>query len=502
MTGTMHTIRGYEIIRQIGRGGMGVVYLARQPGLQRLVALKELVQVASSDPSVAARFFREAQVASSLSSPSIVSVYEFFEHTGVPYIVMEYVVGGSLRPHIRQLTTVQAIGVLKGVLSALSHAESHGVVHRDIKPENVLVTGSGAVKLADFGIAKGIRAVATGQFSTATGNVSGTPAYMSPEQAMGEELGPCSDLYSVGVLAYEMLAGPLPFGPRDTPMAIMMRQVRDAFPPPQTANPELPAELAGLIEAMTAKAVRDRPQSAADASAVLEQFAVREYGALWERDAALPVPQHVAESSDYDAPIAGGEFNTYRPVSGHSMQPVSHWSLPAPEIHSWPSYSGMVTPESAPPVTPEGLQRISPASLPSIPAVDRVPTPSEPMAPAQPVPSPEAADPPRRPTRRRRLIIGALVATIAIVVAVVAVMVLATPTPPPTADRAQMIAGVRAGLAHQQQVSSVTCPPRIPKRVGFVVRCEAHLAPDGQQVDAYVTQRDAAGHFTTQYVLH
>jgi hypothetical protein len=222
---------------------------------------------------------------------------------------------------------------------------------------------------------------------------------------------------------------------------------------------------------------------------------VREYGALWERDAALAVAQQPAEGEDCGASIAGGEFNTYRPRVDRSTPPTSQWSLAGPEIRSWPSYG------SAPRITSDGFPGLSRTSLPSIPAIERVPTPSTPLAPAPATSSNESGESPRRRARLRRQIVALVIGATAIAASVIAATVLATPTPPPMTDRAQVIASVRTALVRQQPVTSVTCPPRIPKRAAFVVRCEAHLAPDDQPVDAYVTQRDAAGHLTTQYVL-
>ena len=144
----------YEVLRVLGEGGMAVVHLARQPDLQRLIALKELRSLRGDDPAYAQRFLREARLAGSLTDPHVVTVYEYFEHEGVPYMAMEYVERGSLRPFVGQLNLPQIAGVLEGVLAGLMAAEQAGIVHRDLKPENVLVSADGRVKIADFGIAK------------------------------------------------------------------------------------------------------------------------------------------------------------------------------------------------------------------------------------------------------------------------------------------------------------------------------------------------------------
>src|SRR5688572_5010315 len=156
---------------------MGVVFLAHQTNLRRDVALKRL-DLDSSDPTLAERFMREARLAAGLEHPNIVTLLDFFEHQGVPYLAMEYVAGGTLRAHIGSLELPQVFGVLEGVLAGLEHAESHGIAHRDLKPENLLLTRGGVVKIADFGIARAYNALT--QRLTRTGMAMGTPAYMAP----------------------------------------------------------------------------------------------------------------------------------------------------------------------------------------------------------------------------------------------------------------------------------------------------------------------------------
>jgi serine/threonine protein kinase len=152
-----------------------------------------------------------------LTHANVVTVFDYFEQAGAPFIAMEYVERGSLRPYVGQMTPAQIGGVLEGLLAGLAAAEQRGVVHRDLKPENLMVTNDGAVKIADFGIAKATQASGTSAFMTATGHTIGTPAYMAPEQAMAKDIGPWTDLYSVGCIAYELLAGVPPFYDSDTP---------------------------------------------------------------------------------------------------------------------------------------------------------------------------------------------------------------------------------------------------------------------------------------------
>jgi serine/threonine protein kinase len=200
MSGASRTVGRYVIVREIGRGGMAIVYLAQQTDLEREVALKELSSFYALDPAIAERFSREARVVGSLNHANVATVFESFEHAGTPYIAMEYLERGSLRPLMRSLSPAQTIGVLEGLLAGLAHAHARGVVHRDLKPENLLITDAGSVKIADFGIAKAYNQVWTAHYRTATGMAIGTPAYMAPEQAMGRDVGPWTDLYATGVI--------------------------------------------------------------------------------------------------------------------------------------------------------------------------------------------------------------------------------------------------------------------------------------------------------------
>ena len=206
----------YEIVGQIGRGGMAVVYLAEQPAVRRSVALKELAPFQAADPSLAGRFLQEAMVAGSLNHPNVVMVYDFLEHDGVPYIAMEYLEHGSLRPLVGQLTPAQIGGVLEGLLAGLSHAARKGIVHRDIKPENLLgPPRRGQDRRLRH---RGSQAGSAAEILTAAGVTVGTPAYMAPEQAMAQEVGPWTDMYQTGVIAYELIAGRAPFPAEGGPM--------------------------------------------------------------------------------------------------------------------------------------------------------------------------------------------------------------------------------------------------------------------------------------------
>jgi Protein kinase domain len=276
----------YEIVREVGRGGTAVVYLARQSDLDRDVALKELAGLHASDPAFVERFLRESRVAGSLNHPNIVTVHEYFEHEGTAFIAMEYFERGSLRGVVSGLALPQVAGVLEGILAGLGHAHARGIVHRDLKPENVMVTSSGAVKIADFGVAK-VLEDAAGRPLTLSGTTLGTPAYMAPEQALATEVGPPADLYAVGVMAYEMLSGDVPFHGSEVAMAIMLQHLNEAPPPLREGRPDLDPALCVWVERLLAKAPADRPDSASSAWDELEEAVIGAAGPRWHRSSRL-----------------------------------------------------------------------------------------------------------------------------------------------------------------------------------------------------------------------
>ena len=287
VTEVIRTVGRFELLREVGRGGMAVVWLARQTDLDRMVALKELAPFHAADPAFAARFLRESRIAGSLNHPNIVTVHDYLESENVPFISMEYMEHGSLRPLVGQLTLAQVAYVLEGMLAALAYAESHGIVHRDLKPENVMVRADGQVKIADFGIAKAFNQASSTGFHTVTGTTVGTPAYMAPEQAMAKELGPWTDLYSTGVVAYELLVGQVPFSDTETPVAILLRHVNDPPPAPRSIRPDLDEGIEAWLLKMLAKNPADRFQHATDAWDAFEEIVVTVVGPRWRRDARI-----------------------------------------------------------------------------------------------------------------------------------------------------------------------------------------------------------------------
>src|SRR5919202_5883330 len=294
MPEVLKTVGRYEILRELGRGGIALVYLARQTDLDRFVALKELGAFHASDASFAQRFLRESRVAGSLSHPNIVTVHDYFEYDGTPYIAMEYVERGSLRPYVGKMNLAQIGGVLEGLLAGLAHAEQHGIVHRDLKPENLMVTADGRVKIADFGIAKATTKMQTGAFLTATGTTVGTPTYMAPEQAMAQEIGPWTDLYSVGCMAFEFFTGRVPFHDSDAPMAILLRHVNEPIPPVVEVDPSVDQGVSDWIARLLVKDPGKRTRSANDAWDEFEERIIGLLGPRWRREARLV--ERVAEA--------------------------------------------------------------------------------------------------------------------------------------------------------------------------------------------------------------
>ena len=261
----------YELHRRIARGGMADVFLARDSLLDRPVAVKVLFPEFATDPTFVQRFRREAQAAANLSHPNIVSVYDWGEEGGTYFIVMEYVEGPSLAQLIRdegRIEPERAADITADVAAALGFAHRNGVVHRDVKPGNVIISPNGQVKVADFGIA---RAVSTQENLTQAGTVMGTATYFSPEQARGEAVDPRSDVYSLGVVLYEMLTGRPPFT-GDSPVAVAYKHVQETPQPPRARNPRIPGALEAIVLQAMAKDTAERYASAEDLRSDLGRF--------------------------------------------------------------------------------------------------------------------------------------------------------------------------------------------------------------------------------------
>ncbi|HZG36638.1 MAG TPA: Stk1 family PASTA domain-containing Ser/Thr kinase [Gaiellaceae bacterium] len=259
----------YRIVRKLGAGGMANVYLAEDQELGRRVAIKVLDDRHASDDQFVERFRREAQNAAGLSHPNIVSVYDRGEAEGSYYIAMEYVEGRTLKELIvaRGPSPIGiAIDYTRQILSALKFAHRNGIVHRDIKPHNVIVDGDGRVKVMDFGIAR-----AGASQMTEAGSIIGTAQYLSPEQARGAVVDQGSDLYSTGIVLYELLTGSVPFS-GDTPVEIAMKHLSQPPEPPSARRPEIPRDLDYVVLRALAKDPAERYRTASEMDADLERI--------------------------------------------------------------------------------------------------------------------------------------------------------------------------------------------------------------------------------------
>src|SRR5918998_119122 len=259
----------YRILRKLGSGGMANVYLAEDEDLGRRVAIKILNDRYASDDTFNERFRREAKSAAALSHPNIVSIYDRGEADGRPYIAMEVIEGRSLKELVvarGPLPIGQAVAYAKQVLGALRFAHRHGIIHRDIKPHNILLGNENRLKVTDFGIAR-----AGASQMTEVGSIMGTAQYLSPEQARGAPVTAASDLYSVGIVRYEMLTGKTPFN-GETPIEIAMKHLNEVPRAPSELRSEIPPELDQIVLRALAKDPHERYQAAEELTADLNRF--------------------------------------------------------------------------------------------------------------------------------------------------------------------------------------------------------------------------------------
>jgi len=279
-----HYIGKYRVKGELGRGGMGAVYMAEQPGLGREVAIKELIQ--SADPVALKRFLQEAQVMARTSHPNLVQVHDIELMGDINYLVLELVRGRSLRDWMNQgpIPPPQVFAVMHGVLQALDYAHRHSIVHRDMKPENVLISEEGLVKVADFGIARLMDDTGVGGPATKTGTTVGTPQYMSPEQVASSRVDGRSDLYSAGIMFYELVAGQPPFTATDAdgPFTLMAKHVQAPPQPPSVFRPGLNPDLEELILKSLSKRPEDRFQTGKEFDEAISRVADQMFPG-WQR---------------------------------------------------------------------------------------------------------------------------------------------------------------------------------------------------------------------------
>jgi eukaryotic-like serine/threonine-protein kinase len=250
----------YEILERIGSGGMAIVYKAKDLLLNRIVTIKVLREQFAADEDFVRRFRREAQSAASLSHPNIVSIYDVGKDGETEYIVMEYIEGKNLKELIRNyapLSMEQALNLGIQIAEAIRHAHEHHIIHRDIKPHNILVTADGRVKVTDFGIARAVSAATM----THSGDIVGSVHYLSPEQAKGVQTNEQSDVYSLGIILYELLTGKVPYD-GETPISIALKHLQEEAVPPTKLNPRVNEALENLVLRAIAKSPEQRYSTA------------------------------------------------------------------------------------------------------------------------------------------------------------------------------------------------------------------------------------------------
>jgi len=392
---------GYEVGREIGRGGWGVVRQGEHRTLRRVVAVKQLPRAFGADPEVRQRFLAEARVVASLEHPHIVPVYDFVERDGVCLIVMELLTGGTLWERVERepVPVGDASAIALAVLAALDHAHGRGVLHRDVKPDNVLFNDSGAPKLVDFGIAKVLGEA--GEHRTATGVIMGTPAYMAPEQGTGRPVGPATDVYATGVVLYELLGGRLPFESTGDSMSQLYRHVNEPPPPLAEVAPSVPRPIADVVMVALAKDPADRHPGAAAFATALAAGAAEALGAGWLAESEVPV-MGVARLATSEVPPERPSNPTVIVDPGPSGAAPAPGPAPVPPSAAPPAAPTTGPPTDPPPIPPAG----GPASAP--------PAPGSPSGP------PAAGPPSTRP--RVPLIAAGAVAAVALVVALVMVL--------------------------------------------------------------------------------
>ena len=321
----------YRVTRRLARGGMATVYIAQDERLERPVALKVMHPHLADSQDFVARFRREARSAARIVHPGVVSVFDQGVITGQGFLVMELIDGTNLRQLLRAqgaFTIPQALRYTTDILEALRAAHRVGVIHRDIKPENILVPTEGPAKVTDFGLARAASEVSM----SSTGNMLGTVAYIAPEIATTAEADARSDIYSVGIMLYEMLTGSVPWA-GESPLQIATHHVSDDVPSPSEAHPWIPREIDDLVAALTARDPASRPADASDAIDLVARAAATIPSELASRRAEI-APSDRADSSQISAlntEVISAQFTRPLPLPAPSTLATVHTSSPLPE---------------------------------------------------------------------------------------------------------------------------------------------------------------------------
>ena len=309
----------YRLIHELGRGGMAVVWKAYHAAMDRHVAIKVMPYQFAQREDFIKRFRQEVRLIARLEHPHILPVYDYGEADELPYLVMRLLEAGTLTDRIRAeaLPLAEVDRIFTQLADALAYAHDQGVIHRDIKPSNVMLDQRGTVFLTDFGIAKLVEGATQ---LTATGTITGTPEYMSPEQAQGLKLDQRTDIYSLGVVLYEMLTGEVPFH-AETPVAVILKKIQDTLPPPTLLNPNIPDCLEPVLLKALVKDPNDRYASMGDFLAAWKKAYAESLGRMPTQQAAPPSQVLKSQLPGVQAPI--------RSVSAPAAPPLSRPSQPA-----------------------------------------------------------------------------------------------------------------------------------------------------------------------------
>lgn len=358
------TIGQYKIVEQIGVGGMATVFKAFQASINRYVAVKILPTQFANDPNFVKRFTQEAQAIAALEHPHILPVYDFGTAEGQTYMVMRYVEGGTLTNLMGQpLPNERIVDIVSSMARALDYAHSQGVVHRDIKPSNILIDKHGEALLTDFGIAK-IMAGSGGTRLTSTGSILGTPEYMAPEQAEGISVDGRTDIYSLGVVLYELLTGQPPYR-AETPLAVVLKHVNDPLPLPRTIKPDVAVPLERVVLKAMAKDRNQRYQSAGEMAQTLKDALKDVERAPGTADLPTPRPTGLAgPPPPTPAPAKSGRSMTGTLLIGGVIIAALLCFLVGGGLVIWGLATSSEEDGEIAGVTPTASQQVEPATVP------------------------------------------------------------------------------------------------------------------------------------------